>query len=104
MRFFDTGDQGRVDEDGNLHILGRRGLIASVGGVRVDVLEVEAVLSQHGGVEGAIVVQVADNGAYVLVDGVHACFQCSIHTSQTCFMRSSCQLSKHTPLKRVPLV
>lgn len=59
----DTGDEGWVDEAGCLHLLGRRGLVGSVGGVRVDVLEVEAVLSQHPGLEGAVVVQMREDGA-----------------------------------------
>ena len=44
---FLTGDLGRLDASGCLHLLGRRDHQVKVSGVRVDLAEVEAALGQH---------------------------------------------------------
>jgi long-chain acyl-CoA synthetase len=56
--FFLTGDLGRLDARGNLTITGRTKLLIDVGGLKVNPLEVEAVLSQHPAVERCVVVPV----------------------------------------------
>jgi len=59
--WFDSGDLGRLDHDGHLHVLGRaRDLIIS-GGENVSPLEVEAALLAHPGVAAACVVGVPDD-------------------------------------------
>ncbi|MBL9030694.1 MAG: acyl--CoA ligase [Phycisphaerae bacterium] len=52
---FLTGDLGRVDEAGRLTITGRLKLLIDVGGLKVNPLEVEQVLSQHAGVVECVV-------------------------------------------------
>ena len=54
--FFHTGDLGRVDASGNLIITGRIKLQIDVGGLKVNPLEVEQVLSQHPAVKECVVV------------------------------------------------
>ncbi|HEY7117024.1 MAG TPA: class I adenylate-forming enzyme family protein [Tepidisphaeraceae bacterium] len=54
--FFATGDLGRVDEFGNLRITGRLKLLVDVGGLKVNVLEVEELLSRHPSVAEAAVI------------------------------------------------
>lgn len=54
--FFLTGDLGRLDGHGNLTITGRLKLLIDVAGLKVNPLEVEAVLAQHPGVAEAVVV------------------------------------------------
>jgi len=54
--FFPTGDLGRVDEFGNLTISGRIKLLIEVGGQKVNVLELEALLARHPSVLEAVVV------------------------------------------------
>lgn len=54
--FFPTGDLGAVDAHGNLTITGRLKLLIDVGGLKVNPLEVEAVLSQHEAVSRCVVV------------------------------------------------
>ena len=54
--FFLTGDLGRLDAHGNLTITGRLKLLIDVGGLKVNPLEVEAVLAQHPGVAACVVV------------------------------------------------
>lgn len=56
--YFLTGDLGRVDSSGNLTITGRIKLLIDVGGLKVNPLEVEAVLAQHPGVESCVVLPV----------------------------------------------
>lgn len=56
--YFPTGDIGRLDSQGNLTITGRTRLLIDVGGLKVNPIEVEAVLLQHPAVSGCVVVQV----------------------------------------------
>jgi long-chain acyl-CoA synthetase len=56
--YFHTGDLGHLDEYGNLTITGRLKLLIEVGGLKVNVLEVEDLLAQHPSVAEAAVVAV----------------------------------------------
>src|SRR5258708_27171596 len=55
-RMYKTGDQGRWLEDGNIVLTGRRDDQVKVRGYRVELGEIEKVLSGHRDVEGAVVV------------------------------------------------
>jgi len=50
-----TGDLGRVDDQGRLHITGRIKLLIDTGGVKVNPLEVESALAAHPGVAECVV-------------------------------------------------
>jgi len=71
-----TGDIGRLDEEGDLFLLGRRTAMIKSAGERIFPAELEQVLEQHARVEEAIVVGVDDPlygqrvVAHVLVDGI----------------------------------
>lgn len=56
--WFFTGDLGRIDQQGDLFITGRKKLLINVAGFKVDPLEVEAVLSRHPAVADVVVVGV----------------------------------------------
>lgn len=70
-----TGDMGRWDEDGLLHLLGRLDLQVKVRGVRLQPQEIESALRGDAAVRDAAVVGVPDGHdgvrlvAYVLADG-----------------------------------
>jgi acyl-CoA synthetase (AMP-forming)/AMP-acid ligase II len=53
--WFTTGDLGMVDDDGNLHYLGRKDEMMKVKGVNISPLEVELLLVQHDLVDQAFV-------------------------------------------------
>lgn len=55
-----TGDLGRLDEEGDLWVLGRRSARIVTGGVNVDPAEVEAVLAGHPGVAEVAVLGIPD--------------------------------------------
>jgi long-chain acyl-CoA synthetase len=57
--WFFTGDLGHLDERGDLFITGRKKLLINVAGLKVDPLEVEAVLSRHPAIVESVVVGVA---------------------------------------------
>lgn len=57
--FFRTGDLGRVDANGRLFITGRAKLQIDVGGLKVNPLEVERVLTEHPSVAECVVVPLA---------------------------------------------
>ncbi len=56
--FFMTGDLGRVDETGRLWLTGRLGLLVDVGGLKVNLLEVERVLARHPDVREVVALAV----------------------------------------------
>ena len=53
--FLLTGDLGRLDGSGRLRLTGRLRLLVDVGGIKVNPVEVEAVLTRHPGVREAVV-------------------------------------------------
>jgi long-chain acyl-CoA synthetase len=55
---FLTNDRGRLDEDGRLHITGRKRLLIDVKGDKVDPVEIEDVLAVHPKVREVVVVGV----------------------------------------------
>lgn len=57
--WFLTGDLGRLDEAGRLWITGRLKLQIDVGGLKVNPLEIEAVLREHPAVRECVVVPMA---------------------------------------------
>ena len=56
---FLTGDLGRLDERGRLHITGRLKLLMDVGGLKVNPLEIESVLLRHPRLSACAVVPMA---------------------------------------------
>ncbi|HZM03900.1 MAG TPA: amino acid adenylation domain-containing protein [Candidatus Saccharimonadales bacterium] len=55
-RLYRTGDLGKFLPDGNIEFLGRMDYQVKVGGFRIELAEVEAVLHQHPGVKEAVAV------------------------------------------------
>jgi acyl-CoA synthetase (AMP-forming)/AMP-acid ligase II len=56
--FFPTGDLARLDQQNNLTITGRLKLLIEIGGLKVNVLEVEDLLARHPAVAEAAVVAI----------------------------------------------
>lgn len=59
-RPFATGDLGRLDASGNLHVLGRRDAVIITGGEKVDPAEIEAVLRGTGQFPDVVVLGLPD--------------------------------------------
>ncbi len=68
--FLCTGDLGMVDEEGYLHLLGRREDVVMRGGVNVHPREVEDRLMAHPAIDRAVVVGVSDE---ILGEAICAC-------------------------------
>jgi fatty-acyl-CoA synthase len=70
-----TGDVGRLDEEGYLHLLDRKGDVIITGGFNVYSKEVEAVLDDHPAIAQAAVIGIPDEKwgeavtAVVVIDG-----------------------------------
>ncbi len=58
--FFHTGDTGSLDDDGNLHVTGRKGLMFICGGENIHPEEIERALKDIDQIEQAVVVPVDD--------------------------------------------
>jgi long-chain acyl-CoA synthetase len=54
--YFLSGDIGRLDEQGNLYLTGRLKLLVDVGGLKVNLIEVETILKRHPDVREVVVV------------------------------------------------
>jgi long-chain acyl-CoA synthetase len=61
-RYF-TGDLGRLGENGQLYLEGRKKLLIEIGGYKVDPVEVQDVIAAHPSVAEAIVVGVSGESA-----------------------------------------
>lgn len=61
-RYF-TGDLGRLDENGQLYLEGRKKLLIEIGGYKVDPVEVQDVIAAHPSVAEAVVVGVSGESA-----------------------------------------
>ena len=59
--WFHTGDVGRVDEQGRVHVVDRLKDLVITGGVNVSPTEVEAVLARHPDIDDVCVVGVPDD-------------------------------------------
>ena len=59
--WYATGDRGRLDPSGNLHVLGRKDRMFVSGGENVQPEEIEAALEELAGVKRAVVVPVPDD-------------------------------------------
>lgn len=88
--WFRTGDIGRIDESGRLHVLGRRSDMIVTGGENVSPAEVESVLMNCAGVESVCVFGVDDDewGQVVAVAVVGSVEEKSLIDCRT-------QLAKH---------
>ena len=54
--YFLSGDIGHLDEQGNLYLTGRLKLLVDVGGLKVNLIEVETILKRHPDVREVVVV------------------------------------------------
>jgi pyochelin synthetase len=63
VRLYRTGDFGRYLPDGTIQFLGRRDGQVKIGGHRIELGEIESVLGRHPGVDRAVAVKSAEDGA-----------------------------------------
>ncbi|TYK13336.1 2-succinylbenzoate--CoA ligase [Cucumis melo var. makuwa] len=70
--WFDTGDIGSIDDNGNLWLVGRSNGRIKSGGENIYPEEVERILLQHPGVKGCVVVGIPDSR---LTEKAVACVQ-----------------------------
>jgi non-ribosomal peptide synthetase-like protein len=76
-RLYRTGDLARIDDDGQVHCLGRTDDQVKLRGFRVELGEIEALLAQQDGVGTVAVLLRKDDGidqlvAYIVAGGAHA--------------------------------
>ena len=67
---FPTGDLGKLDAEGRLFVTGRLKLLIDVGGMKVNPLEVEAVLQQHPAVAACVVIAVRQSATVSRIKAV----------------------------------
>ena len=55
-KWFKTGDSGFIDEDGYIHFIGRKKEIIDRGGMKINAIELENILSSHEKIKECAVV------------------------------------------------
>ncbi|KAI1307661.1 4-coumarate--CoA ligase-like 2 [Halotydeus destructor] len=65
--FYDTGDKGSFDKDGNLYLKGRTKEIINIGGLKVYPIAIESLIDQHGDVLSSHVMAVDDERLHNLI-------------------------------------
>ncbi|HEY3360108.1 MAG TPA: fatty acid--CoA ligase family protein [Polyangia bacterium] len=93
---FPTGDQGMIAADGALHVFGRADQVINVGGERVSLLKIEAVLRLHPRVEDAMVAGVRE------ADGEQWPLGCITGASPPTKAELKAHLTAHLPLAAWP--
>jgi long-chain acyl-CoA synthetase len=90
-----TGDLGRIDESGDLYVVGRKKILIDTGGRKVDPIEVEDVLRGHPSVEESVVVGVKQDvsSGDEVVKAVIVCRKDAILTDDDVFSYCSQMLS-----------
>lgn len=63
-RYYRTGDEGFLDEEGILHFIGRFDTQIKINGYRIELGEIEETLNKMQGISASCVVPVARNGVY----------------------------------------
>lgn len=53
-KYFLIGDRGFLDQDNNLHLVGRTNFVINVAGKKVDPVEIENVLNTHAGIKESL--------------------------------------------------
>jgi O-succinylbenzoic acid--CoA ligase len=100
--WFATGDLGRLDEHGRLHVTGRKSDLIITGGENVDPREVEIALEACAGVRAACVFPISDEkwgqlvAAAVIVEGHE--------TGATVFAEVKARLAKHKWPRQIAIV
>lgn len=56
-RYYRTGDIGSVDENGNIHLHGRKDDQIKINGIRIELLEIEELLNSHQLIEKSVVLK-----------------------------------------------
>jgi amino acid adenylation domain-containing protein len=85
VRYYRTGDRGRLNGNGELELLGRRDFQIKVRGMRVELAEIDYHLRQAKGVrDGLVAVKTSSRGqpvlvAYYVADGEKACGETVSH-------------------------
>jgi O-succinylbenzoic acid--CoA ligase len=97
--WFPTGDLGRLDDAGHLHVTGRRSDLIITGGENIDPREVEAALEQCAGVRAACVFPVADERWGQLVAAAVVCDDPSAARAIALEVRS--RLARHKWPRRI---
>jgi long-chain acyl-CoA synthetase len=68
--FYFTGDQGKIDEEGYIYIVGRKKLFINISGNKVDPNEVETLLLQHPKIKEAVILGAKDHQGNEIVKAV----------------------------------
>ncbi|CAM2011067.1 non-ribosomal peptide synthetase [Acanthopleuribacter pedis] len=107
-RIYHSGDLGRLDEQGNLHFLGRRDRQVKIRGYRIECGEIEQALSSLEGVSAAVVQPFVDSSgqwelaAYVVAKQQETAeLRRQLHTKLPAYMEPAVFIHLHTlPLSR----
>jgi acyl-CoA synthetase (AMP-forming)/AMP-acid ligase II/acyl carrier protein len=76
-KMYDTGDLARLNSNGEMEYLGRKDQQVKVGGIRIELNEIESALAKHTGIKDCVV-ELIDGKRPVSVESVTNCIRCGL--------------------------
>jgi amino acid adenylation domain-containing protein len=76
-KIYDTGDLARLNSKGEMEFLGRKDQQVKIGGIRVELSEIESALAKHTAIEDCVV-ELIDGKRPVSVEAITNCIRCGL--------------------------
>ncbi|HET9279132.1 MAG TPA: amino acid adenylation domain-containing protein, partial [Flavitalea sp.] len=76
-KIYDTGDLARLNSKDEIEYLGRKDQQVKIGGIRIELSEIESALSKYAGIKDCVV-QLIDRKRSVWVEPVTNCIRCGL--------------------------
>ena len=76
-KIYDTGDLARLNSRGEIEYLGRKDQQVKIGGIRIELSEIESALEKHTGIEDCVV-ELIDSKKHVAIESTSNCIRCGL--------------------------
>ena len=76
-KIYDTGDLARLNSKGEIEYLGRKDQQVKIGGIRIELSEIESALSKHTGIKDCVV-ELIDSRNRLSVESITNCIRCGL--------------------------
>jgi amino acid adenylation domain-containing protein len=76
-RIYDTGDLARLNSNGEIEYLGRKDQQVKIGGIRVELSEIESAITKHAAIKDCVV-ELIDGKRPVSIEPITNCTRCGL--------------------------